>query len=282
MVSGSGCMLDTQEVTTAELAMRPHATRMTLDDVAPMLASPDSKKGLAFLPGYRILSDGIHTYPDREDVQILLPARLQEYFSTRLEVPLGHYEKDSFLQYFLLSTIKQFGVINAPSDDTHYQRHLHRTQLFLQDAKGVILDVGCDDPRIGASILPASARYIGLDPFCMRTTPFRLIGVGEYLPFKDNSLDGVLFNTSLDHILDWRRAIEEAHRVLAPRGMLYLSTIAWTDRAGLITDSVHFHHFRDYELFGALEGFKKVSEQRYDYKGDDHRHGLYLSAQKTA
>jgi SAM-dependent methyltransferase len=91
----------------------------------------------------------------------------------------------------------------------------------------------------------------------------------------------VVFNTSLDHIFDWRRAIDEARRVLVPGGCLYISTLIWTDRADLVTDAVHFHHFRDYEIFGVLGDWELVDERRYDYKGASHRHGLYLAARKT-
>ena len=93
-------------------------------------------------------------------------------------------------------------------------------------------------------------------------------------------MNGVLFNTSLDHILDWKHAITEARRVLAPGGVLYLCSLVWTDRAGLMEDTVHFHHFREVELFGALEGLRIMKEKRYDYKGEKHRHGLYVSAKK--
>lgn len=260
----------------------PHASALMLSDVLPLLTSPDSGKQLAPVDGGSALSDGEHLYPQRGEAQLLLPHRLQPYFTERLMVPLADYADDSFMQYFLLASIKQSGEINAPSDDVHYERHLHRLRSLLAGAEGSLLDVGCDDPKIGASLLPPTAQYVGLDPFCSRQTPFRLIGVGEYLPFKDASLDAVLFNTSLDHILDWRRAIEEACRVLAPNGRLYLSTLVWTERADLVTDAVHFHHFREYEIFGALDGLVVEDVRRYDYKGNNHRHGLYLTALKPA
>ncbi len=210
----------------------------------------------------------------------MLPAKLHEYFATRLYIAENLNLTDSFLQYFQLSSIKQSGEINAPSDDTHYQRHLYRIHDLLKGAEGMILDVGCDDPSIGASLCPSASKYIGLDPFCYGIDDFRLVGVGEYLPFKDGSLDGVLFNTSLDHILDWRRAISEAGRVLKSGGKIYLSTLVWSDRADLIYDAVHFHHFREYEIFGGLADFSLSHIKRYSYKDDEHRHGLYLVAEK--
>ncbi len=273
-------LVDTNEISVTELANRPCAKSLTLDDTLPILASPDSHKALRFQDGTKVLTDGVHSYPDRDDVQILLPERLHKYFTNRLGLPLDHYANDAFLQYFMLSTIKQQGEINAPSNDLHYQRHLYRFQKLLNGATGRILDIGCDDPNIGASLLPSSAQYVGLDPFCSLPTPFRLIGVGEYLPFTQDAMDGVLFNTSLDHILDWHRAIDEARRVLKPEGILYLSSLVWTHDAELMRDSVHFHHFREIDLLNALSDFEIVSEQRYTYKDDDHRYGIYLAAKK--
>lgn len=268
---------DDRAVAPVELAQRPHARLLALEEVLPLLASPDTRAALR-LDG-EVLADGVNVYPIRGALPLLIPTRLLPYFTDRLEVPFdaGH---DSFLQYFLLASIKQSGEINAASDDVHYRRHLFRMNELLSECRGIVLDVGCDDPLVGASLLPAGAGYVGLDPFCTRLDPFRVVGVGEFLPFRSHALDAVVFNTSLDHILDWRRAIEEAGRVLVAGGKLYISTLVWTARAGLITDAVHFHHFREYEIFGALAEFGIESVRRYDYKGDAHRHGLYLCASK--
>lgn len=272
--------LDTRVTTPAELAAAPHAQALALADIAPLLASPDSGAPLRLEATH--LTDGTHHYPLRGDVALLLPARLHAHFTDRLTVPPA-YGYDAFLQYFLLSSVKQYGETNAASDNVHYQRHLFRMREACKTASGLVLDVGCDDPRIGASLLPPEARYVGLDPFCTREEPFRLIGVGEHLPFADATLDGVMYNTSLDHLLDWRRGLQEAARVLKPSGTLFLATLVWTERADLVHDAVHFHHFREYEIFGGLAemGFVVQQHWHYDYKGDTQRHGLYLTALKA-
>ena len=78
--------------------------------------------------------------------------------------------------------------------------------------------------------------------------------------------------------------LKEAKRVLKKNGSIYISTYIWSDRAELITDLVHFHHFRQYELLSALEelNFSQLSSTIYESpKGDTHRHGLYLKACKA-
>lgn len=154
---------------------------------------------------------------------------------------------------------------------------------FAKECRGTVLDVGCDNVDISAAIFGSSCSYIGLDPLSNFESQFRLIGVGEYLPICDNSIDNIVFNTSLDHILDYHRAIREAKRVLRLGGLLWISTLIWLEMADLQYDAVHFHHFRKYEIDGVLDefNFKVVAHKTYDYKGDSHRYGLYVSAQKA-
>lgn len=271
---------NTQDTSVAELAAADHASLGKLDEVLPLLASPDT--GAALVRQGDVFTDGTHMYPMRGETVLLLPSALHEHFTDRLTVPPS-FGYNAFSQYFLLASIKQHSGTNAPSDDVHYRRHLWRMKELCRTAQGWVLDVGCDDPRIGASLLPPRARYLGLDPFCMRAEPFRLLGVGEYLPVMSGALDGLMFNTSLDHILDWRRGLHEAYRVLKPGARLFLCTLVWSARADLLADDVHFHHFREYDIFGALDevGFVPQETVRYSYKDNDHRHGLYLTAKKV-
>ncbi len=124
---------------------------------------------------------------------------------------------------------------------------------------------------------------MSLDPYAGQGE-FRVIGLGEILPIKDNSVDAVLFNTSLDHILDYHTAIQEAHRVLKPGGRIVIATYAWLERATLLTDSVHFHHFREHELLGAVEEYFSVEDiRRYeDPKQAVHRYGFYIMGIRSA
>ena len=276
--AGMELLQDDGFVTPDDLLAQPHARALDLEQCLPLLASPDSGRPLALDGG--AVSDGETVYELREGLPLLIPARLQAYFSDRLAVPFDHSRKQ-FLQYFLLATIKQSGAVNAPASSLPFHRHLHRARAFFAGCGGAVLDVGCDDPALSAALLPQDAQYVGLDPFCARTQPFRIIGVGEFLPFRDGSFDNVLFNTSLDHIMDWHLAVDEALRVLRPGGSLYILSYVWTERAHLLDDTVHFHHFRDYEILGKIKeaGLRVEDEKRYACpKGDDHRHELFVRA----
>lgn len=269
---------DERTVDVAQLKAQPHSQVLKLADTISYLASPDSQLPLEIAKNGLALTDSINAYAVADGIPILYPKKISDAFMRNgLELK---YHEDTILQYFLLSQIKQRGEINSAAVDTHYQRHLYRMKDFLKDCRGTVLDVGCDNVDTSASLFNEHCKYIGLDPFSSSGSNFRIVGVGEYLPFRDNSIDNVVFNTSLDHILDHHSAIEEAQRVLKPGGLLFISTLIWTSKATLLSDAVHFHHFRDYEIFGAVSNMQIESIKNYQYKNDENRHGMYICASK--
>jgi hypothetical protein len=273
---------DVSSISPAELAAFQHASMMSLDEILPLLRSPDTSKTLAWNSNFASLSDGSFDYPVLNGSPVLYPAYAAELLKGMVASGVElECSGDSRLQYFLLSKIKQAGEITASHENVHAQRHFHRMREFVTDLSGSVLDVGCDNVALSSSLFPESCRYVGLDPFC-QSAGVRIIGVGESLPFKSGTFDNVVFNTSLDHILDYYLALKEARRVLKPGGTLVLVTLCWTDRESLLSDSVHFHHFKRYEINGALQdlGFDVVAAKNYSYKDDEFRYGLYLKAKK--
>lgn len=240
----------------------------SLDEVLPLLRSPDSMQPLRRVANARALTDGHTEYAMRAESPLLYPSEALT---------------PSIAPYLAVSRFRQTGEINASASDLHYARHLHRMRRAAVGLHGLVLDVGCDDTSIGSALLPSSCTYLGLDPFAADHESFRLIGIGEVLPIADGVLDGVMFNTSLDHVLDYVQALLEARRVLRSGGLLLVSTLLWTERATMLPDAVHFHHFKPFEIFGALEycGFDVVQQTSYPYKQDTHRHGLYFTARRV-
>ena len=256
----------------------PHL--LTLDEALPLLASPDTGAPLRrAAPG--LLGGEGEVFPMRGSVPVLFPARLLPYAGNGLvDVPFERHD-DALLQYALINSIKQkHGNHNSEHSSIWYERHLDRTRRLVADATGLVLDVGCDVPATSASVFPAGTRYLGLDPLFSDTAHFRLIGLAERLPVRDAVADNVALLTSLDHVLDHHAALDEAWRALRPGGRLYLASLVWSDRAELYRDHVHFHHFREYELLGALGRFRLDTAQRYAWKDDAHRSALYLAMTK--
>lgn len=242
-----------------------------------LLISPDSKMKLKMnkIKEKCCLTDGILEYAINNESPLLYPKSISECWKDGA-LPFS-YEYDPLNQYVLLSQIKQSGEINAPLQSAPARKHQHRFVDFIKNLKGLVLDVGSDRPSLSMQLLPQECEYLGLDPYAGKGE-FRVIGLGEVLPIQCQSVDAVLFNTSLDHILDYHTAIEEARRVLKPRGVIVIATYAWVARASLLSDSVHFHHFREFEIFGSLErSFQIENICRYeDPKHAKHRYGLYV------
>jgi SAM-dependent methyltransferase len=247
-----------------------------------ILKSPDSSNclTLALHNGLLALHDEINFYPLHNGCPLLYPKLITDYWTNDLTLKLQYYE-NPILQYNLLSQIKHSGEINSAQDSVPAMKHRFRFKEFCNDLDGIVLDVGCNNSSQSSQLFSEKIEYVGLDPF-VGSSEFCLIGLGEVLPISDQCVDVVSFNTSLDHILDYHTAIIEAHRVLKNNGTIVVATYAWLDKATLLSNSVHFHHFREYQLMGALNEFFRIDKiKRYeDPKNSTHRYGLYISAVK--
>ena len=243
-----------------------------------LLISPDSRKMLKMID-QNTLGDGEYEYSIKDGSPILYSREITNYWEDG-SLPFSNSYK-SLAQYALLSQIKQTGEINAPLNSIPAQKHQWRFRDFCRSLSGVVLDVGSDQPSQSIRLLPSNCEYLGLDPYAGHGE-FRIIGMGEVLPIRDTSIDAILFNTSLDHILDYHTAIDEACRVLKPGGCVVIATYVWIERASLLTDAIHFHHFREHQILGLFsERFDVSKICRYeDPKNDTHRYGLYVMAIK--
>ena len=91
-----------------------------------------------------------------------------------------------------------------------------------------MLDVGCGEGRFCRLMKPQCARTTGIDPTVPLIDAARrldpdgdyVIAGGEALPFADAAFDLVASYLSLGDIPDYRAAISEMARVLAPGGTL--------------------------------------------------------------
>jgi SAM-dependent methyltransferase len=247
-----------------------------------LLISPDTQKGLVASDGAESLTDGAGQYRIKHGCPVLYPLEITNAWQDGA-LPLATVSSSALKQYVLLSQIKQSGEINAPVDSAPARKHQHRFKEFCKKITGLILDVGSDRPSQSMQLMPPGCEYLGLDPYA-GDGEFRVIGLGEILPIRTSSVDAVLFNTSLDHMLDHHTAIEEAHRVLREGGRVVIATYAWLQRATLLTDSVHFHHFREGEILEALTNLFEIENIcRYeDPKHATHRYGLYVIARRRA
>jgi SAM-dependent methyltransferase len=95
-----------------------------------------------------------------------------------------------------------------------------RFALFC-NCRGLVLDVGCG-PQSWPSYFKRAAgtTYVGVDPL-IEDIPgefIRLKALAEFLPFRNNVFDHILFGTSLDHFVDPAAALKTAAQVCKPAG----------------------------------------------------------------
>ena len=257
-----------------------HARAASFADLQPILVSPDSGAALSLREGQLHSADGRETFPFAGASPVLLPRRAQ---GSNGEPDFDRATRDPFAQYLFLNIVKNASwPTNSEANDNWFRRHLERTRKLTAGAAGVLLDIGCDDAELSCSLFPEAATYVGLEPNTKVRAGFRVVGMAEFLPFADASIDGVAFLTSLDHVFDCHAAIDEAKRVLKPGGAIYLASLIWTHNAHLFKDSIHFHHFRDFELAGMLRGLDIEDIHRYSWKDNAHRSVVYLRARKPS
>lgn len=272
---------DSNSIALNELSTDQCARRMDCGDLLELLVCPDTHSPL------RLRGRGSLAFSDGEPVEmsgarpILLPS-----FARRRIIKGQHvFDCDAVsqpnIQYLYISDIKAHGGDqNLSYDNIWVQRHVFRTRRLTNGASGSLLDIGCDSPAVSSRLFPASVDYVGIEPSLTVSDQFCICGMAEYLPFRDECFDNVALFGSLDHILDEHQAIDQAFRVLRPGGRLYLASLVWLRQASLIRDTVHFHHFRDWEIQGLMRQFNIAFVHKYSWKGDEHRYSIYLKAQK--
>lgn len=257
----------------------------TLEDIITILRSPIKKSVLHYDKIKKRLFNESEVFEVLDGCPVLFPDMILDYFKEgQFEVPFSASTNEN-LQYFLLSAIKQNQEsVNLPHDDYWYEMHLsYSKRLFNACNDGLLLDIGCDTPSKSISSHSKNIEYVGLDATGKLTGEFKVLGISEMLPFCDGCFDNVVINTVLDHVLDYHQAINEAARVLKPRGKLLLGSLIWTgESANLFRDVNHFHHFREGQILDALrDAFSIRYFFKENWKNNTHREALYLCAERV-
>lgn len=117
------------------------------------------------------------------------------------------------------------GFYGAESGRQILKEEARYVRDWLKDCKRV-LDVGCGPGVFEEELsdlnivgLDSSPEMIEVAQERMPDREFRL-GRAENIPFPDARFDGIFFVTSLEFIEDYRKAVDEAARVLSKEGRL--------------------------------------------------------------
>lgn len=134
---------------------------------------------------------------------------------------------DSAQHYDWINSMMSFG-----SGEWYRRQALLRAGLKAGDA---LLDVGAGTgviSLIGQEIVGAAGSVIALDPSpgmlavaSARGVTNTMVGLGENLPFPDNSFDMVTMGYALRHVADLSQLFAEYKRVLKPGGKVLILEI---------------------------------------------------------
>lgn len=252
--------------------------KIPLDELCTFLISPDSGKPLHRRGDE--LTDGANAYPILDGSPILYPSRLIKYYRQRLAIPLELFA-DQDLQYFIISQMKMnAGAVNDDFDDPWNQQYLSWCRDMLSGSSGNVIDIGCDDPKIAAFMVPGNCAYVGVDALTHIGGGGKVVAFGEHLPFRDRAFDNVMLLSCLDHMLDWSAGLQQALRILKKDGTFHFTILVWDSAAELTRDVVHFHHFRESQILNALSelGLKVRDRQYRPWKNSTHRRVMLLQA----
>jgi len=197
--------------------------------------------------------------------------------------------KDHYSRYFFLWFLKNNHALPPVGDHKNVYRDM-RKQVLKRFIKKIntkmVLDIGCDNIAKNENGYKANF-VIGLDPFPKIKTQIKYLNLGktklnainkihsfaEFLPFKNQIFDLIIFDGSFDHLLDWKGSLNETNRCLKKKGKLIISVLNWNNKETIIKDIFHFHHFSSSEIILYLEnkGFELTEKIVTPWKNQNFR-----------
>ena len=163
------------------------------------------------------------------------------------------------IHYFNQASRERVKVMAADPLLNYEQRVRQETIIkLLKPKRGeTILDLGCGEGQDVKIILPYGVNYIGLDislgmiekakeQFGSKNKIKFLVGNANKLPFKDETFEKILCSEVIEHIPDYKKALNEIGRVLKKEGTLVLSTPNQNSLYGLqrvLLDFIYKAHY---------------------------------------
>jgi SAM-dependent methyltransferase len=151
-------------------------------------------------------------------------------------------------------------VPDAQHGELVHAEHLARYRLAAQLAPGRrVLDVACGEGYGSALMAAAGARSVvgvDLDEVTVEHARTRhgieaVAGDVRSLPFDDGAFDLVVSFETIEHVEEPERALDELARVLAPDGLVVVSTP--NSRQSLVENEFHVREFDHAEFMKLLE-----------------------------
>lgn len=145
--------------------------------------------------------------------------------------------------------IKEY--LTPPSPTNNYWQN-RRLKEFLDSRNGVTINIGSKNKSLGNDVFYADIEYgANLDIVC---------DIHD-LPFKDNSIGGIVLTAVLEHVHSPVLAVAECCRVLKPEGGIYVSIPFMQGYHADPNDFQRYTHKGIEKLFSAFE-IEKIVKTR--------------------
>lgn len=128
---------------------------------------------------------------------------------------------------------------------------LLRQSWIVENAKGDVLDCGCNDGTYIEAVRMSGHKTIGVDIIPINierahilypSNEFYIMDV-EDLKFPDESFDTIVFTETIEHLVNPRKALREIDRVMRRAGRLLCTTTY------IKGEPTHYQDFSDFEVF---------------------------------
>lgn len=206
-----------------------------------------SETGLKYAPSKNIACKKCGAkYREVNGVPVLLSKESEANLQKQLRSKLGNkmrFEYKDRSTFF--GTLKKLFKVPDLSYDLVDRKRLHKIVTRNENPKYLILNIGGGPRREDSNVLNLN---IGL------FSNVDIVADAHNLPFKSNSLDGIMIIAVLEHVESPRGVVAEAYRVLKKNGHIYAETPFLQ----------HFHgypnHFQNFTLIGHDALFKKFKK----------------------
>lgn len=207
----------------------------------------------------------LHYNITQESIVIEKPVILEERFS--IEECYKRLEQEApraFGIYKELINYNQSAYVGEPVDSCSVKGHVQGNS-FRKFARrylgGYVLDIGCGPQDVPLYLEDCELQKIyGLDPLPPSGKhPFVYEqGIGEFIPWCDNSFDCVIFATSLDHVFLLDKVLSETKRVCRNSGKV-LFWVSFDENA--VEYNPYDPNFEAYDSFHMFHHSKEQYEK---------------------
>jgi SAM-dependent methyltransferase len=209
---------DARQDEALQIALDVPVTADNFDEARYLAANPDVaaavKRGA--LPSGRVHYDHYGRHENRMlrlDASVIADTRRQKMkrISPLIDLDMPHVQRGQKFDFLTPELRAAMGIADTDNVSA-WEYDIHSAKLINELENGLILDCGAGRrPTYYSNIV--NYEIVDYD-----TTD--VIGVGERLPFKSDSFDGVLSLAVLDHVRDPFACAAELIRVLKPGGTL--------------------------------------------------------------